>query len=89
MVMNSRIINVDKGISRLCGDKYINTPGFWTESDTDDGIHPNLLGYSKIVKELKSKRKFDGGETVIRWKKTLGEIYRVFVWSFQRVGNLI
>ena len=54
-ITNARITSVDSYIHNLCGDSYIDTPSFWADSDSDDGIHPNRQGYSKIVFALKSK----------------------------------
>ena len=55
LIANSRIISIDSKISDLCGNGYIDTPNFWTDSDSDDGIHPNRQGFSKIVARLKEK----------------------------------
>jgi len=55
LIANNRIISIDSKISNICGDNYIDTPSFWMDSDTDDGIHPNRKGFSKIVAKLKKK----------------------------------
>ncbi len=55
VIDNSRIISIDSKISNICADNYVDTPSFWTDSDSDDGIHPNRQGFSKIVARLKQK----------------------------------
>lgn len=55
-ITNTRILNINSRIETLCGAGYIDTPSFWTEEDTDDGIHPNNQGYRKISGELKRQK---------------------------------
>ena len=88
-ISNARIIGIDAQIHKLCGDNYIDTPSFWTESDSDDGIHPNMRGYKKIVAELKGKKSLRGVETGKSWREAFKQIFRVFRWSFKQVGELI
>jgi len=52
-ITNIRILDVDARIHQLCGAHYIDTPSFWADSDSDDGIHPNPHGYKKIVDHTK------------------------------------
>jgi lysophospholipase L1-like esterase len=55
-VHNTRILSVNSRIQQLCGDaNFIDTPSFWSESDSDDGIHPNSEGYRKISARIKQK----------------------------------
>lgn len=54
-INSKRIHAVNKGINEICGLGFVDTESFWTNQDSDDGIHPNRSGYYKIASEVRKK----------------------------------
>lgn len=54
-ISNDRIHKVNSKISEICGEMFIDTEKSWKLADSDDGVHPNRLGYKKIAMEVKHK----------------------------------